>query len=180
MDEIARWIYKRHQKTNFQLERYLGRQPWRRRRRRQKQQTTVKGRSSAWIDQKGVFPARGLYKSASDLYFKSKNHEMRNTETSLNKVKTRFILPYGSANTDKQSSESELSHKTTPSHQPTAYSGRQMDVLVCDIRMIRIKRRVHGGSNRGLPQKMKCLEGGQKPCGNAICCSQMEWQKFGK
>jgi hypothetical protein len=84
---------------------------------------TVKGRSSAWIDQKGVLPARGVYKSASELYFRSQNYEMRNTETSLHKVKTRFILPYDSANTDKENSKSELLHKITPSHQPTAYSG---------------------------------------------------------
>ena len=102
---------------------------------------------------------------------------MANTKTSLNKVKTRFILPYDSANTDKESSKSELSRKITPSHQPTAYSGRQMDKC---WEVILITRQVHGGSNRGLSAKMKCLEGGQKPSGNAICCSQMEWQKFGK
>jgi hypothetical protein len=90
---------------------------------KQQQLPKVKGRSSAWIDQKGVLPARGVYKSASELYFRSKNYEMRNTETTLNKVKTRFILFYDSANTDKENSKSELLHKITPSHQPTAYSG---------------------------------------------------------
>jgi hypothetical protein len=56
----------------------------------------------------------GRYRFVGDLYFISKIRETRSTETSLNKVKARFTLPYDSENIDENSA-CNTSQKISPS-----------------------------------------------------------------